>query len=287
MEQPLAVRPDDGSPARTAYLHGSASVEQRRLARRVAATSAGFFLPHLRPGMRVLDCGCGPGSITVGLADAIAPGEVVGLDVQPPQVERARSFAVERSVANVRFETGSVYESLFADASFDAAFAHTLLLHLREPLRALREMKRVLKSGGVVGISDDDGETILFEPRTPLLTEAYGLLMRLIQYHGGNPYGARNYRQLLLQAGFARPVATASIWGGGCWGTPEDTRDFAGWFVDQLSTPPAVDVVLAQGWADQAGLAAMVSEIMAWGERPDAYLAVMGVAAIGWIEDQA
>ena len=104
-------------------------------------------MPHLRPGMRLLDCGCGPGSITVGLAEAVAPGEVIGLDLQPSQIERARLLAAERAISNVRFEVGDVSRLPFPDASFDAAFAHTLLLHLRDRVGALREIRRVLEAG--------------------------------------------------------------------------------------------------------------------------------------------
>ena len=50
---------------------------------RNAGSQAAFLLPHLRTGTRVLDVGCGPRSITVGLAEAVAPGEVVGLDIEP------------------------------------------------------------------------------------------------------------------------------------------------------------------------------------------------------------
>jgi ubiquinone/menaquinone biosynthesis C-methylase UbiE len=66
---------------RAVYVHGSAFDAQ--LTRRTAAREGAFFLPHLRPGMRVLDCGCGPGSITVGLAAAVAPGQAVGIDLEP------------------------------------------------------------------------------------------------------------------------------------------------------------------------------------------------------------
>ena len=108
-----------------------------------------------------------PRLITVDLAVTVAPGEVVGIDIEPAQVGRAGVVAVERGVSNIRFETASVYELPYPDASFDAVFAQTLMEHLREPLRALREMKRVLSPGGVVGIADDDGATALWEPRTP------------------------------------------------------------------------------------------------------------------------
>jgi ubiquinone/menaquinone biosynthesis C-methylase UbiE len=94
--------------------------------------------------MQVLDCGCGPGSITVDVAQRIAPGTVVGIDVDAVQVEQARRLAGERGIANARFEVGSVYELPFPDASFDAAFANNVLNHLGDPLRALLEMRRVL-----------------------------------------------------------------------------------------------------------------------------------------------
>ena len=108
-------------------------------AARTASREAAFFLPYLRSGMQVLDVGCGPGSITLGLAEAVAPGSVVGIDFQPAQIKQARASAAERAVANVRFEVADAYQLPFPGHSFDAAFAHGVLMHLREPVRALVE----------------------------------------------------------------------------------------------------------------------------------------------------
>ena len=88
----------------------------------------------------MLDLGCGPGSITLGLAEAVDPGEVVGVDFQPSQVAQAQSLSSAHGVMNARFEVGDVYRLPFAEGSFDAAFANTLLMHLRQPIRALVEM---------------------------------------------------------------------------------------------------------------------------------------------------
>ncbi len=187
MTQPTVIPSRTGANRPLPYLHGSGTREQHRLGRRTAETAAGFFLPHLRPGMRLLDCGCGVGSITIGLAAAVAPGEAIGIDFQSEQIERARAVAGEAGVANVGFAVGSVYALPCPDASYDAAFAHTLLLHLREPPRALRELRRVLKPGGVVGIADDDRGTFLMEPATPLLEALHRLMQRAIQHHGATP----------------------------------------------------------------------------------------------------
>src|SRR3712207_7201034 len=77
-----------------------------RLARRTAADAAAFLLPHLRPGMRLLDAGCGPGTITVGLAGAVQPGEVVGIDPDAGRLEQARdrkSTRLNSSHANISY----------------------------------------------------------------------------------------------------------------------------------------------------------------------------------------
>ncbi len=64
------------------YLYRDNAGLEADLARRTAATAADFVLPYLRPGMRLLDCGCGPGAITLDLAKRVAPGSVVGIDLR-------------------------------------------------------------------------------------------------------------------------------------------------------------------------------------------------------------
>ena len=75
------------------YSQRANTVFEAELGLRTAAQEGAFFLPHLRPGMRVLDLGCGPGSITLGLAEAVAPGDVVGIDLQPSQVAQAQALS--------------------------------------------------------------------------------------------------------------------------------------------------------------------------------------------------
>src|SRR3712207_1758805 len=113
-----------------------------------------FERVHLPPGGRLLDVGFGIGTITVGFADLVATGEVIGIDVEPTQLERAQALAIERRVTNVRFEVADVYRLPFPDGSFDAAYANSLLQHLADPVAALREVHRVLRPGGVVGVRD-------------------------------------------------------------------------------------------------------------------------------------
>ena len=90
--------------------------------RRTADADAAFLARHLQPGMSLLDCGCGPGTITIGLADWVAPGKVTGVDLDPKRVQQATEAAEAAGAANVAFQVGDIYQLPFPDASFDAAF---------------------------------------------------------------------------------------------------------------------------------------------------------------------
>lgn len=83
-------------------IRGVASISNY-LTRRTVETSAQFFMPYLQPGMRLLDCGCGPGTISMGLAQAIAPSQLVGIDIDDYHLTWAEQHAVELAVTNVRF----------------------------------------------------------------------------------------------------------------------------------------------------------------------------------------
>jgi ubiquinone/menaquinone biosynthesis C-methylase UbiE len=137
-------RSGSGAAPGSTYVHGYGARTVAAMAARTAEREAAFLLPHLRPGMRVLDAGCGPGTITLGLAAAVAPGEAVGLELSPAMVEGARALAAERGVANVRFEVGDLLALPFPDASFDAAFESAVLEHVPDPARAVAELRRML-----------------------------------------------------------------------------------------------------------------------------------------------
>ncbi len=262
-----------------AYTQRANPTFDAELALRTASREAAFFVPHLRPGMHLLDIGCGPGTITLGLAEIIAPGEVVGIDMRPEPLAQARAAATTQKLVNVRFDQGSVYELPFPDGSFDAAFAHVVLMHLREPVRALAEVRRVLRPGGMVGVRDPDLGTILTFPLTPLLERYRELRADTQQHNGGDPYLGRRHRQLLLEAGFTRAEAGATA---ASFGTVDETRRNAAFVKAQRHGVAATAV--AEGWADEATLDAMMTEVDAWAERPDAFGAVIWCHAVGWVE---
>lgn len=251
---------------------------ERSLATRNVDNSAAFFVKHLRPEMRVLDCGCGPGTITVGLAEAVPGGEVAGIDIDAKQIESAQALAAEKRIGNVRFEVANAHELPFPPASFDAVFANALLIHLSDPGSALSEIKRVLRPGGVIGIRDADRGFDLRVPETPRLKRMFELWVRVLEHNGGSPHYARNQRQLLVAAGFERVTTSVMPL---TYTSAEVTRRNAqgtrNVFLGLART------AIEQGWTDHAETNAICDDILAWGERPDAFGMTLWFSTVGWL----
>ena len=259
------------------YIHGYTEEHRAFLSSRTAEREAGFFLPFLKPGMRLLDCGCGMGALTTSLAQRLAPGQVIGIDREESQVAAARGWAAEKGVTNVRFEVGSIYEIAYPDASFDAVFAYTVLEHTREPLQAIREMRRVLKPGGVIGLCDPDYEGQLWAPASPGLAELLGIIRRFSEEHA-SPYYARHQRGYLLEAGFSRSEGFAQAAGGGSTQMSP--------FMFRNIIKPTVEAIrpwiLENGHATSEHVDELLDEAEAWSARPDAFFALIHCAVVGW-----
>ena len=149
----------------TEYLQGHHDSVLRSHRWRTARNSAAYLLPHLRPGMQLLDVGCGPGTLTDDLAAAVGPdGEVLGVDNAPEVVAAAAGSS--RS-PNVRFEVQDVQRLQLPDDAFDVVHAHQVLQHLVDPVAALREMARVCRPGGLVAVRDADYAAMTWHPPLP------------------------------------------------------------------------------------------------------------------------
>ena len=97
--------------------------------------------------MQLLDFGCGPGTISVGLARAVAPGKMHGVDMAKAQIETARDLAESRGQDNAIFHVGDVTDLQFEDNFFDVAHCRSVLMHVPDTAAVLSEVKRVLKPG--------------------------------------------------------------------------------------------------------------------------------------------
>jgi ubiquinone/menaquinone biosynthesis C-methylase UbiE len=206
-------------PVPEAYLHGHHESVLRSHRWRTAENSAGYLLARLGPGDRVLDVGCGPGTITTGLAALVPGGEVVGIDLAGDVLALARQEADAAGQRNVRFEAGDVYHLGYDDGAFDVVHAHQVLQHLSDPVAALREMRRVCRPGGLVAARDGDYGGMLWYPIDAELEEWRALYQRVARASGGEPDAGRRMLAWAHAAGFADVTASASTW---CYASPED-----------------------------------------------------------------
>ena len=143
------------------YTIGHGDDVSRRLSRRNLEKDAAYILSHLEPGMRVLDVGCGPGSISVGLAAAVSPGEFHGIDMSQSQIDFATSTAQENGLSNAQFQVADVIALPFPDNHFDVVHCSAVLMHVPDTQSALTEILRVLRSGGIFGANEPTGVSFI------------------------------------------------------------------------------------------------------------------------------
>jgi ubiquinone/menaquinone biosynthesis C-methylase UbiE len=162
---------------------------------------------YLTPGMKVLDVGCGPGPITLDVAEAVYPGEVVGIDGSETSIAHARTAAKAAQCPNVSFQIGDTYTIDFADGTFDAVYSTNVFVWLQEPVRALIEQRRVTRSGGWVLAHLADYGNVTFYPSCPALDHYLATLAQFRELGNSqnhiDSHQARRAIELMSQAGFS------------------------------------------------------------------------------------
>jgi len=189
------------------YTHGHHESVLRSHRWRTAENSAGFLLPELFAGARVLDVGCGPGTISADLARRVAPGIVAGIDIASEVIETAQSLHADQVGENLQFSVDNVYDLSFGDESFDVVYAHQVLQHLSDPVSALVEMRRVLVNGGVLGVRDADYGGFVWSPEDPRLEAWMDLYQRVTRANGAQANAGRH-----LAPGSTKPASVTRPW---------------------------------------------------------------------------
>lgn len=272
--------PDHASSHR--YLHGHHESVLRSHSRRTVENSAAYLVPRLRPDSRVLDVGCGLGTITAGLARLVPGGSVVGVDAEPDIVARARAEAAGSATAgsvagsvgagsaagaNLSFETGDVYHLDHGDASFDVVHAHQVLQHLSDPVAALVEMGRVCRPGGVVACRDSDFGGMFWYPASDAMTGWRSLYRSVARSAGGEPDAARHLVGWAHAAGFSEVEASGSVW---CFATAGDRRWWGGLWAERVVQSRFADQAVGAGLASPDDLERAAEGWRAWTIAEDA-----------------
>ncbi|HEY8717220.1 methyltransferase domain-containing protein [Pengzhenrongella sp.] len=241
---------------------------------RTAENSAGYLLPALYPTQRLLDVGCGPGTITVDLAARVAPGEVVGLDKSERVVALARETARAAGVTNVTFRAGDIYALPYGDASFDVVHAHQVLQHLTDPVAALRELRRVTRPGGLVAVRDADYSAMTWYPPSEGLDEWRALYQEVTAANHAQADAGRRLLSWVRDAGFDPEgiVPSAGTW---CYAMPDDRAWWADLWAERSTSSDFATQAKAHGLADDVALEHLADAWRTWGTEQDGWFAVL------------
>jgi ubiquinone/menaquinone biosynthesis C-methylase UbiE len=257
---------------RAVYTHGHHESVLRSHRWRTAGNSAAYLLGELRPGMTLLDVGCGPGTITSDLAERVAPGRVTAVEVTADALGLARAEAVRRGVTNIDFVVADVLDLDLADDRYDVVHAHQVLQHLGDPVRALREMRRVAVPGGLVAVRDADYSTFTWYPASAELDDWIAVYLRVARVNGGEPDAGRRLLSWAQRAGFTDIRASASTW---CFATPEDRAWWASSWSERIVASTLADRARAAGIATDDDLRRLAAGWRAWADHEDGWFTVL------------
>jgi ubiquinone/menaquinone biosynthesis C-methylase UbiE len=147
-------------------IHSDEECERLELQARLANIKAHLrFLP-MSPGDRVLDAGCGSGAMSRLLAHTYPRAKVTGVDRREQYLDFARSRARAEDIRNLEFRSADVFALPFGDGTFDVVWTKYLLQWLKDPKRALKELQRVTRPGGIVVSCDFAGFAVRHSPVT-------------------------------------------------------------------------------------------------------------------------
>jgi ubiquinone/menaquinone biosynthesis C-methylase UbiE len=248
---------------------------------RGAAVYADFLLRHLRPDMVVLDCGCGPATISMGLAEAVRAGQVVGVDLDKESLAAACRDAASINRRNLVCVAADGRSLPFHDAAFDAVLCHSMLETLDNPAGVVAELRRVTKRGGVVGAASVDyGGLILGGEQTTAPRRFYDIRQQLWRAAGiAEPNMGRYLRGLFQKGGFSRVEAFADYIS---YGTPDRVMAFARDRAAECRDQKVCASMVRHGITSAEELAHLAACWEEWGDDPGAFFAFAWCRVLAW-----
>ncbi len=253
------------------YTHGHHASVLRSHTWRTVENSAAYLIPHLQPGLSLLDVGCGPGTITVDLARRLSPGHVVGIDTVPAIIDQARAQATG-AADNISYQVDDCYRLSLADDRFDIVHAHQVLQHLSDPVGALIEMRRVARPGGLVAARDADYHGMLWYPQLGGLDRWMEIYQAVARRNGAEPDAGRHLVAWARAAGFDDITPSASTW---CFATAADRHWWGSLWSERIQASALATQALSYDVTDEAELARLSRVWLDWSAHPDAWFAVV------------
>ena len=242
-----------------------------------AEDNAAYLMPHLRPGLRVLDLGCGMGSISIGLAKAVDPGELHGVDAAAFSIEQARSFAADNGQNNASFHVVSSVDLPFPDDFFDVANCYNTLMYIPDTRRALTEVKRVLKPGGIIGCREMICDSSFTYPDSGAMKIAWEVFANMVAYDDGHPQMGKDLKGHLLEAGFENIRVTAAY---ETYSAPREIQFIHAFVTQWFISPEVTEMGIEYGVSSPDTWDRIRASFDQWKDAPDAVAAFASGQAI-------
>ena len=235
--------------------------------RATAETRAAYLIPYLRPGLRVLDFGCGPGSISMGLARAVSPGQLHGVDMDATQIEAARALAASQGRDNAVFHVGDVTALDFEDDFFDVAHCRSVLMHVPDTAAVLSEVKRVLKPGGILACREMICGSCFTYPEFDVMKKSWDMFADLLAADDGHPQMGREMKGHIIEAGFDNIRVTASF---STYSSPEEIAAIYRLVSRWLLSPEVTEAAMKYGASSQRLVSNLKVAYDRWKDDPGA-----------------
>ncbi|KAJ4286253.1 hypothetical protein N0V90_013287 [Kalmusia sp. IMI 367209] len=268
-------KPTDPAP----YLHGHHASVLRSHSWRTVENSCPHLIPHLsKPSLKILDVGCGPGTISVDLASRVPQGFVLAIDPSADVIEKARVHAQEKGVTNVRFEVRDIFDwksiEGVEEGGFDVVHAHQVLQHLQDPLSAMKEMKKLTRKGGIVAVRDCDYSAMNHYPQHEGMRKWLDLYISVAQSIKCDPNIGKRLHAIAMQAGFPRNDINASV---SAWtfSTPEERAWWCGLWAERSIKSDYKTRVLESGLGTEEDLEEIARTWQEMEGKEDGWFAVI------------
>ena len=187
------------------YVHGYTQKEAVRL--NDQANTLDNLLHHdslWENGSLILEAGCGVGAQTKIIAPKNNKSKFISIDISKDSIYHAEKVIDSLGIKNVEFKQDDIFNLSFNDNYFDHVFVCFVLEHLSDPLRALLELKRVLKPGGTIMAIEGDHGSAYFYPDSKEAQKAIRCQVELQKQNGGDANIGRQLYPLLCESGFSQ-----------------------------------------------------------------------------------
>lgn len=265
---------------RDTYTHGHQDAVLRSHRWRTAQNSAAYLTPHLQVGDRLLDVGCGPGTLTADLARAVSPGEVIGIDVAESVITEATAHALEKGAANVSFQTGDFRDAGMEPGTFDVVHAHQVLQHLRDPVGAMTAMARLVRPGGIVAVRDSDYGAFIWSPAHEGLERWREVYSAVARHNGAEPDAGRFLLAWAHAAGWSDLTYSSSTW---TFANPTDRSWWSELWAERCTASSFARQAVEYGIATTGEMESLAEGWRSWAEDPDAIFIVLYGEVLGRI----